>query len=142
MQLDQLPVLAGAARRFLEEMKVPCVLATIGRSGGPVTSAVWYAVRGDEIVISTPAGRTKAKNVQANERVSLLVDSRERPYSGVAIEGRAVLEPDPSGAGWRFIVQRYLGDDAPAEVLQRAQTQQRALIVVRPRRVRSWNLEQ
>ncbi len=140
MSQQQPSPLSGIARQFLLEMKVPCVLATIGRSGGPVTSAVWYAIREDHVIVSTPAGRTKANNVTANPRVSLLVDSRDRPYSGVAIEGRATLEPDPTGEGWRYIVRRYLGDDAPAEVLERAATQERALIVIRPLRVRHWNL--
>jgi PPOX class probable F420-dependent enzyme len=132
--------LSGPPRNFLETMKVPCVLATIGRSSGPVTSAVWYAVRDDTIIVSTPAGKTKANNVLANPRVSLLVDSRERPYSGVAVEGHAVVTPDPAGEGWRFIVHRYLGDDAPGEILERARTQERALIVITPLRIRHWNL--
>jgi PPOX class probable F420-dependent enzyme len=140
MTTSQPPQLTGSARDFLENMKVPCVLATIGRSTGPVTSAVWYAVRGETIIVSTPAGKTKANNVTANPRVSLLVDSRERPYSGVAVEGRAVVVPDPAGEGWRFIVRRYLGDDALADVLDRARTQERALIVITPLRVRQWNL--
>lgn len=140
MTAPEVPRLNGPAREFLETMKVPCVLATIGRSSGPVTSAVWYAIRDDTIIVSTPAGRTKANNVTANPRVSLLVDSRERPYSGVAVEGRAVVAPDPAGEGRRYIVRRYLGDDAPAEILERARTQERALIVITPLRVRHWNL--
>lgn len=140
MTTSQPAALSGAAHDFLESMKVPCVLATIGRSGGPVTSAVWYAIRDEHIIVSTPAGRTKANNVTANPRVSLLVDSRERPYSGVAVEGRATVVPDPGGEGWHFIVRRYLGDDPPAEILDRARTQERALIVITPLRARHWNL--
>ncbi len=132
--------LSDAVRRFLVEMKAPGVLATIGRSGGPITSAVWYGIDGGDIIVSTPEGRTKANNVESDARVSFIVDSRERPYSGVAIEGRAAIVPDPGGVGWRAIATRYLGEPLPVEILQRFEANPRVLIRITPLRVRTWNL--
>ena len=133
-------LLPREAEAFLQGMKVPATLATIGRSGGPVTSAVWYAIDGGELIVSTPSGGTKARNVDANPRVSFLVDTRERPYSGVAIEGDARVVDDPDGAGWRFIATSYLGEPLPREILERFRASPRVLIRITPARVRTWNL--
>jgi PPOX class probable F420-dependent enzyme len=134
------PAIPDAERHFLAEMKVPGILATIGRSGGPVTSAVWYGIDRDEVVISTPAGRTKANNIAANSRVSFIVDSRDRPYSGVAIEGIARLCEDPGGEAWLAIARRYLGNPLPDDIVRRYHERPRVLVRITPRRVRSWNL--
>lgn len=127
-------------RRFLEASRVPGILATVGRSGGPVTSAVWFAVAGDTILVSTPAEGTKARNVRADGRVSFIVDSKERPYHGVAIEGVATIVDDADLRQWRTIARRYLGDDVSPEMRTRAESGARAIIEVIPHRVRTWNL--
>jgi PPOX class probable F420-dependent enzyme len=128
------------ALAFLQQTLTPGILATIGRSGGPVTSAVWYGINGTDLLVSTPEAGTKARNVRANARVSFIVDSRERPYRGVAIEGDAAVVEDPSLERWMAIARRYLGDELPEEFLQRARSRPRAIIEIEPKRVRSWNL--
>jgi PPOX class probable F420-dependent enzyme len=121
-------------------MKVPAVLATIGSSGGPVTSSVWYGVHGDDVVVSTLAAGTKARRVRADPRVSVLIDTKDRPYRGVAIEGFGQVCPDPGLEAWMMIARRYLGPVLPATLLARGQAGDRAVIRSRPRRVRPWNL--
>jgi PPOX class probable F420-dependent enzyme len=130
------------ALAFLLATRTPGVLATIGRSGGPVTSAVWYSAEPGAIVVSTPGDGTKAGRVRTNPLVSFIVDSRERPYRGVAIEGTARVVDDPDLSRWTAIARRYLGDPLPVEFLERARSRPRALIEITPRRIRSWNLGQ
>ena len=89
-------------------MKVPGVLSTIGRDGGPVTSAVWFGFIETDILISTPAQRPKARNARANPLVSFVVDTKEMPYRGVAIEGLAEVVEDPEYALVMSIAHRYL----------------------------------
>lgn len=131
--------LSPEVRAFLEAMKVPGVLATLGRKGGPVASSVWFALDGDTIIVSTPVDRTKARNARADSRVSFLVDTRERPYSGVAIEGEAEVVDDPLGAHALAIAHRYLGDDLPERITAR-EPDSRVIIRIRPVRLRPWNL--
>ena len=135
------PGFNAEVRAFLEQTKTPGILATVGRSGGPVTSAVWYALDGDTIIVSTPSDGTKANNVRRDGRVSFIVDTRERPYRGVAIEGEAAALPDPDLTLWRLIAHRYVGDDVSPEMRQRMESRPRALIRVVPRRVRPWNID-
>jgi len=128
-------------RLFLTEMRIPAILATIGSSGGPVTSAVWYALDGERLIVSTPARGTKARRVDANPRVSLVVDTKERPYRGVAIEGMAEVADDPALAGWMRIAHRYLGPDLPEGFIERARNGPRSIIAITPLRARPWNLD-
>ena len=127
---------------FLLATTTPGVLATVGRSGGPVTSAVWYSAEPDAIVVSTPGDGTKAARVRGDPRVSFIVDSRERPYRGVAVEGTARVIDDPDLSRWTAIARRYLGDPLPVEFLERARSRPRALIAITPLRIRTWNLAQ
>ena len=82
-------VLEPAIRAFLENMRVPCVISTLRPDGHPITSATWYGFLDDHIIVSTPAARNKARNVREDPRVSFIVDTKDMPYRGVAIEGRA-----------------------------------------------------
>jgi len=128
-------------RSFLLEARIPGVLATIGRSGGPVTSAVWYALEGNQVIISTPAAGAKARRVLEDARVSFVVDTKERPYRGVAIEGMAALNADPGLLYWRAIASRYLGADIPERFTERSRSAPRAVIAITPFRARPWNLD-
>lgn len=130
--------LPAEVRAFLDRMKVPGVLATLAPDGSPVTSAVWYALDGDEIIISTPATRPKARNVRLDGRVSFVVDM---PYRGVCIEGAASAEADPDKAAMFAISRRYLGPELPPRIRERAAMGDRTVIRIRPTRVRPWNLE-
>ena len=134
------PTISLAIRGFLESMKVPGVLSTIGRGGGPITSAVWFGFIEDDILISTPAQRPKARNALANPLVSFLVDTKDRPYRGVAIEGTAEVLDDPAYELVMSIAHRYLGPELPPEMHERWANTGRVALRIRPLRVRPWNL--
>lgn len=121
-------------------MKVPGVLSTIGRDGGPVTSAVWFGFIETDILISTPAQRPKARNARANPLVSFVVDTKEMPYRGVAIEGLAEVVEDPEYALVMSIAHRYLGPELPPAMRERWSNTGRVALRIRPHRVRPWNL--
>ena len=132
--------LTSEVATFLESMKVPGVLSTIGRDGGPVTSAVWYALLEGRIVISTPAQRPKARNARAHPLVSFVVDTKAMPYRGVAIEGSAEVLDDQEKSIMELIAHRYLGPDLPAAMQERIALHDRVIIRIEPHRVRPWNI--
>jgi PPOX class probable F420-dependent enzyme len=125
-------------RVFLEEAKWPGILSTLSPAGAPITSAVWFAVDGEEIVISTPATRPKARNARLDSRVSFIVDTKERPYRGVAIEGVARVDEDNGKREMRTIAERYLGPILPAAMEERIAAMDRVVLRIRPTRVRPW----
>jgi PPOX class probable F420-dependent enzyme len=121
-------------------MVVPAVLSTLNPDGSPITSAVWFGFLGDDIIVSTPAGRPKARNVRADGRVSFLVDTKERPYRGVALEAVAEVIEDPGGALVLEIARRYLGAETDSWLARRGSRSERVILRLRPRRVRPWNM--
>ncbi len=130
--------LTPEVREFLASATWPGVLSTLSPAGAPITSAVWFALLGDEIVISTPASRPKARNARLDPRVSFIVDTRERPYRGVAIEGTATVIEDPEKQSMRTIAERYLGPVLPPAMEERIATTDRVMLRITPSRVRPW----
>ncbi|MBI2766503.1 MAG: TIGR03618 family F420-dependent PPOX class oxidoreductase [Chloroflexi bacterium] len=131
------------ARAILEGRHV-AILATLVR-GGPATAAVWYALDGDDVIVSTPAGKRKANNVRDDPRVSLLVDVRDSPhvpgalaYKGVEVRGVARLQEDPGATLRRAIVARYL-DPIPPEFEARIIEGERTIIRIEASKVRIWD---
>jgi len=127
-------------RAFLDRARWPAVLSTLDPDGSPITSAVWFGLLDGDIVIATSAGRPKARNAARDPRVSVIVDSKERPYRGVAIEGLAEVLPDPARATLYAIYERYLGLPIPPEAEDRIASSERVILRIHPRRVRPWNL--
>ena len=125
-------------REFLAEAKWPGILSTLRPDGSPITSSVWFALEGDVILISTPAARPKARNARNDARVSFIVDTRERPYKGVAIEGTAEVVEDPARQSMRTIAERYLGPLLPEAMEQRIAATDRVMLRITPARIRPW----
>lgn len=133
--------LAPEVVAFLESMRVPCVISTLRADGSPITSATLYALVDGHIVVSTPAGRTKARNVRRDPRISFIVDTKDRPYRGVAIEGTADVLEDGDAAILQRIVERYMGPQSQAETRARMEARgPRVILQISPARVRPWNL--
>lgn len=135
-----IPEITPAVRTFLESMCVPGVLSTLGKDGAPVTSAVWFGFLDGDVIISTPADRPKARNARADARVSFLVDTKEMPYRGVAIEGEAEVIEDPDEELMARIARRYLGPGLPAWMRERRDRGERVVLRIRAQRVRPWNI--
>lgn len=120
------------------------VLATLVR-GAPAMACVWYGFDRDDLVVSTPSGRRKDRNIQADGRVALLIDVRDgahvpgvTAYKGVEVRGTAEMQDDGDGRLWRAIVSRYL-DPVPPAFEERLLNQERRIIRIHPDRVRVWD---
>ena len=120
------------------------VLSTLSH-GAPTLACVWYGVHEGAIVVSTPSGRRKERNIQADTRVAFLVDERgleHTPgglgYRGVEIHGAASTHPDPGGLIRQLIVARYLEPGAPGYEA-RITAPERTIIRIVPERVRTWD---
>jgi PPOX class probable F420-dependent enzyme len=85
--------LPAEVRQFLEEGRLFAVVATINADGMPQQTIVWYALRGDELMMNTARGRVKDRNLRRDPRLSITV-TREDGYRWVAIRGVARLVDD------------------------------------------------
>ncbi|MEU4394263.1 PPOX class F420-dependent oxidoreductase [Kribbella sp. NPDC023855] len=115
--------LGDAARKLIDGAN-PGILATINPDGSPQTSVVWVGTDGDDVVISTQAGRRKDVNLRRDPRASLLVISKDNPDQYVEIRGTAVVTEDTGRAVAFQLAERYeegAGQeylDLPADVVR------------------------
>jgi PPOX class probable F420-dependent enzyme len=123
-------------------------LATI-QNGKPHLVPVWYFYDGKNIIISTPKGTKKIKNLQSNPNVSIIIDivdgkvedvSYATKAKAVIIEGIAELRDDIDNSFVKRTYERYIGKKALNDPLvQFSVNLPRYMIVIKPTRIISWD---
>jgi PPOX class probable F420-dependent enzyme len=119
-------------RQFLEEGRRFAIVATINADGTPQQTVVWYALRGDELMMNTARGRVKDRNLRRDPRLSISVTS-EDGYRWVAIRGTARLVDDPavSQADIYALAVRYDGqEEAERAMREQFSREQRVSIYI------------
>lgn len=81
------PALPDDLARWLAAGEV-VVLATHGAEGSLQQSVLWATVDGDDVVMSTVAGRVKHANLLRDPHASVLCYPRSDPYSYIEVRGR------------------------------------------------------
>lgn len=76
-----------------------CVFGYERTQGPPSMSIVYYTMDGDDILVSTMAGRAKAKAVERLGEVSLCVLDEQWPLTYLVVYGKATLERDLKQTG-------------------------------------------
>jgi len=109
------------------------VLGTIGASGRPQLSAVWFLAEGDTVRISLNTVRQKVKNLQANPKVSVIIFG-DPPYRYVELRGDAEITPDDDYEFADKVGAKYGSDlrtrDNPGD--------KRVVVTIHPQRVVAW----
>ena len=128
------------AHAFLDSKPGWIMLSTIGPDGYPHTVPLGYFRLGDEIVMGVRSETRKVKNIQANPKVSLLLESgsTRKDIRGLMIQGMATLHALPEetlnyareGARRRGVPESELPTEPRENVVY---------IRVVPHRFRSWD---
>ena len=66
-------------KTFLSEHRL-AIVGAVRADGRPQLSPVYYAMDGDDLLISTTATRAKAKAVRRDDRVSVCVIGEQLPF--------------------------------------------------------------
>jgi PPOX class probable F420-dependent enzyme len=92
-------------------------LATENEDGSIHIVAVWYWFDGTHVRVATSSRSRKARNLQSNPKVSLMIDARDPAASyGVTIAGTAqILSGDVSRKSNVEIHRKYLSEAALAD---------------------------
>lgn len=112
--------LTPAMRAFLDDRRFG-VLATVGVTGAPRQTVMWYALlsseAGDEILFNTAAGRRKPEHLAREPRVSLLV---EEGYRYVCVSGtvRTITDQETTQADIRRLAARYEGAERADQMMR------------------------
>jgi len=111
------------------------VLGTIGASGRPQLSGIWFLAEGDTVSLSLNTARQKVKNLQANPAVSLLILDPSNPYRYVELRGDAEITPDPDYVFADKVGAKYGG----ADLRERDNPgDSRVVVTINPTRVVAW----
>ena len=109
------------------------VLGTIGPSGRPQLSLLWFLAEDDTIKLSLNTTRQKVKNLQANPACSLIILGTP-PSRYIEIRGDAEITPDDDYSFADKLGAKYGADlrsrDNPGE--------SRVVVTIQPQRVRVW----
>lgn len=123
-----------AVRKLLDDPN-PAVLATVNADGSPQTSVVWACRDGDELLISTAAGRRKERNIRRDPRVSLAVYDPRDPQQYAEIRGLATVAEDPGRALAVRLAEEYEGPGAGEEYLALPPEIVRVVVRISPQHV-------
>lgn len=109
------------------------VLGTIGSSGRPQLTALWFLAEGDTVKLSINTSRQKAKNLIANPKCSLIITGTP-PSRYIELRGDAEIEPDDDYEFADKVGAKYGTDlrnmDKPGD--------KRVVVTIRPARVITW----
>lgn len=126
--------LSDAARKIIDAPN-PAVLATVNPDGSPQTSVVWVRRDGNDLLISSAAGRRKDKNLARDPRVSMTVYDQADPLQYVEVRGLASVSEDPGRQLAVSLAEEYEGPGAGQEYLELPPEVIRIVIRITPQRV-------
>lgn len=87
-------------------------IATIGPTGAPQVSPVWFGWDGTHIRFSQSPNAQKAKNLQRDNRVSLSIVDPTNDYRYLEVRGRVTdIEEDPGYTFLNRMAGKYWGLD-------------------------------
>ncbi|MFB8352394.1 PPOX class F420-dependent oxidoreductase [Streptomyces niveus] len=126
--------LSAAARKILDGRN-PAVLCTVNPDGSPQSSVVWVGTEGDELVISSQAGRRKVTNLAGEPRVSLSVFDMADPQRYVEVRGTATVGEDVGRRTAVALAEKYEGPGAGQDYLDLPPEAVRVTIRITPERL-------
>ena len=126
--------LSDAARKIIDAPN-PAVLATVNPDGSPQTSVVWVRRDGNDLLISSAAGRRKDKNLARDPRVSMTVYDQADPLQYIEIRGLASISEDPGRQLAVSLAEEYEGPGAGQVYLELPPEVIRIVIRITPLRV-------
>ena len=99
-------------RQFLEQPRV-AVLATVRRDGTPASTACWYELRDDRVLITMYATARRLPNIRSTPHVAMTILG-EDPYQHVSISGPVIeMWDDPALEVMDRLSMRYTGEPWP-----------------------------
>ena len=126
--------LSAAARKIIDAPN-PAVLATVNPDGSPQTSVVWVRRDGNDLLISSAAGRRKDKNLARDPRVSMTVYDQADPLQYVEVRGLASISEDAGRQLAVSLAEEYEGPGAGQEYLELPPEVIRIVIRITPQRI-------
>jgi PPOX class probable F420-dependent enzyme len=131
---------------FMDEQRILNV-STVGRDGWPHMTALWYVMRDSEPWVWTYAKSQKVRNLERDDRATLLVEAGNEYHElrGVMFKARAELHRDVDAVAsvGEELFNRYQGEhgsiDETAREALRAQAAKRVALQFHITETASWD---
>lgn len=102
------------ARELLNRPRTFGTLATVSVDSSPHQAVVWYAMRGDTVLVNSAIGRIWPSNLVRDGRFSFLI---EDGYDWLSLRGSAQILDDPAQAREDIVdMARAYHDDEPEKM--------------------------
>ena len=129
--------LTDAQRQFLENPFVG-VVTTLQPDGMPQSTVVWVDVDDEGVSINTAHGRVKPRNLERDQRLSLVVVDPNDPYRWFKLSGTGTLVDDGADEQIDRLSKKYTGRDVYAS---RQPGERRVTVRITPTRTLSRGLD-
>ena len=108
--------------------KVFGAVATLKQDGTPQTSIVWLDTDGENVLFNTRLERAKAKHIERDPRVTVVVFDPASVYDYFEVEGTAELVEEGANEHVHELARKYTGKDfhTPTD---------RVIVKIHPRRI-------
>ena len=128
------------AQEFLDSKSSWIMLSTVEPDGYPHTVPLGYFRLGDEILLGVRGDTRKLRNIKANPKVSLLLESgrTRKQIKGLMIQGTATLHTDPEET-LRYAREAAKQRGVPESELPTEARKAAVYIRVVTERLRSWD---
>jgi PPOX class probable F420-dependent enzyme len=110
-------------------------LGTVNPDGAPQLSTMWVTRDGDDVLMCTLRGRQKERNLNKDNRVSVLLTNPDEGESYVEIRGTATLSETGARDLIEQLSQEYRGKPFPQEPPERV----RVIVRITPTKVIEHN---
>ena len=112
-----------------------CYVATTMPDGSPQLTQTWVDTDGERVLINTVQGYRKAKNIERDPRVALVVSDPANPFRYYEVRGRVVEATTEGGAEHiEKLAGRYLGGPYP---WYGGRDQTRLVLAIEPEKINS-----
>ena len=122
-------------REFLRQHRL-AIVGAVRANGQPQLSPVYYAMDGDDLLISTTATRAKARAVRRDGRVTVCVIGEQLPFPYLTVYGRGRIEEDGAVDVLMAVGGQMAGAPLPESARpaleERARSERRVVLRVTP----------
>ena len=137
-----MPRIDRLSERHIELLKEPsiAVLSTLLPDGSPHATPVWIDVEpdGSYILVNTPVGHIKLRNIDRDPRVALTIVDPTNSYRACAVRGIVVEKVGPNQASVdhiNMLSKKYTGRDQYVS----PEGETRVIIRIQPTHLLQWS---
>lgn len=85
-------------------------IATLMPDGSPHVTPVWVDYNGEHLLVNTPQGTRKDRNMRARSQVALSIMDPDNPYRYLAVRGRVIESTEQDAFEHiKALAERYTG---------------------------------